>query len=65
MPRKLYWLIGALVALLGVYIARGVTPQLPERYAFYGTVVGVTVAVVGVFLAARGAGRERPPTEID
>jgi hypothetical protein len=64
-PRKLYWVIGALVALLGVFIARGLAPQLPERYAFYGTIVGVTVAVVGVFLAARGAGRERPPTDTD
>ena len=62
MHQKLYWLIGAAVALFGVYIARGVTPQLPERYAIYGTIVGVTVAVVGIFLAARGAGRERPPT---
>ena len=65
MPRKLYWLIGALVALLGVYIARGVAPQLPGGYAFYVTILGVTVAVVGIFLAARGAGRERPHGETE
>ena len=57
LPRVAYWFVGSGVALVGVVIARLLTPQLPEDMRIYGTSLGVTVAVVGILAAALGAGR--------
>lgn len=63
--RRLWWVIGAAVALVGIAIARILGPQLPLAYQPSVFVLGATIAVVGVFMAALGAGRKRLPKTSD
>lgn len=56
----LYWILGIAIALLGVVIARVLGPQLSDDYQFYSMVVGSTIAVIGIFVTALGAGKRRP-----
>ena len=62
MPKKMYWIIGAAIALAGVAVTRVIAPELPEDMQFIGKISGATIAVVGIFVAALGAGRtsDRP-----
>ena len=62
MPKVAYWFVGTGMALIGVAIARLLTPKLPEDLQIYGSAVGVTIAVVGVLAAALGAGRSADST---
>lgn len=55
--RRVYWLSGALISLGGVALARLVAPQLPEALQGAAFVAGVTIAIVGLFVAALGRGR--------
>lgn len=55
-PRRLWWALGVTVALMGVAIARILGPQLPDAYHSSVFVVGAAIAVLGVFVAALGAG---------
>ena len=62
--RRLYWILGTAIALMGIVVARIVAPQLPEQFQSSAFVAGVTVAVTGIFVAAAGAGaakRTQPP----
>nr|MBS0021817.1 hypothetical protein [Gammaproteobacteria bacterium] len=57
--RRLWWVLGVAVALIGVAIARILGPQLPPAYQPSVFVAGAAIAVLGVFVAALGAGRVR------
>lgn len=57
--RRVWWVLGLAVALIGVAIARLLGPQLPAAYQPPAFVAGATIAVLGVFVAALGAGRSR------
>jgi len=57
-PRAAYWIIGVLIALAGVCIARLVAPALPADYQTWTSALGITIAVVGVLASALGAGRK-------
>lgn len=54
--KKLYWILGASVALFGVGVARMAAPSLPEAYQSAGFLVGLTIAIFGIFISALGAG---------
>jgi hypothetical protein len=64
MPKTAYWFVGAAIALLGVLIARVLTPSLPSDYQLYGSVLGITLAVLGILAAALGAGKSSSPTAL-
>lgn len=55
--RRIWWVAGVIVALVGLVIARVLGPQLPVGYQPSVFAIGATVAVLGVFIAALGAGR--------
>ncbi|MFZ0257584.1 MAG: hypothetical protein WAN46_18515 [Gammaproteobacteria bacterium] len=57
--RPIWWVLGVAVALTGVAIARILGPQLPPAYQSSVFVAGAAIAVLGVFVAALGAGHER------
>ncbi|MGF1613703.1 MAG: hypothetical protein ACFCVA_07235 [Gammaproteobacteria bacterium] len=62
--RRLWWVLGVVVALTGIAVARILGPQLPSGYQTSVFVVGATIAILGIFIAALGAGREcasKPP----
>jgi hypothetical protein len=51
-----YWIAGAAVALLGVAVARLLSPRLPVAYQDIIFYIGTAIAIGGIFLAAGGAG---------
>ncbi len=51
-----YWIAGAAVALLGVAVARLLSPRLPVSYQDVTFFIGIAIAIAGIFLAAGGAG---------
>ncbi len=57
--RRIWWILGVAVALIGVAIARILGPQLPAIYQPSVFAAGAIIAVLGVFAAALGAGRSR------
>lgn len=57
--RRLWWVLGVVVALIGIVVARILGPQLPSAYQTSVFVVGATIAILGIFIAALGAGRQR------
>ena len=57
MPKLGYWILGVVISLAGVALARLVAPAMPADYQLAISVVGITVAIVGVLATALGAGR--------
>jgi hypothetical protein len=55
-PKFFYWIAGAAVALLGVAVARLLSPRLPVSYQDVTFFIGIAIAIAGIFLAAGGAG---------
>jgi hypothetical protein len=53
-----YWIAGAAVALLGVAVARLLSPRLPVPYQDVIFYSGTAIAIAGIFLAAVGAGSD-------
>ncbi len=63
--KYVHWLPGILVALLGVGIARLLSPALPEAYQSAAFIIGTCIAIAGIFITAAASTRSKRNAKVD
>jgi len=53
------WIPGILIALLGVAIARLLSPVLPNDYQSATFIIGTCIAIAGIFITASGSTKSK------